>query len=438
MQNVQTGDDIGVSIASAAAEKAILLVRVANWRFLSMLDPKGPATFNANREKVEAALATLEAMLDEEPHKLLAPVKAALNGYAASFSRVAEALLALSTLFDTGIVPTIVGVQRQLEIMRLSLTANFAESKQASDATIASATLLQSVLTGVALLLEVVLAVVIGRGVVTPLNHITTTMTKLSRGNTSVAVPSRDGRDEIGDMARAVEVFKESMINTASLTAAQARKHAAKAARQATVDEHISSFDRSVRDLLGTLAGSATDMRSAAQSMSATADQTSQQASTVSVAAGQASANVQTIAAATKEMASSAAEIARQVARPVHQHRVPRDGGGPQHRQAGAGTGRDGAEDRGRPCGRCGKGFAVVASEVKALAGQTGKATEEIGAQIQAIQAATQAAVEAIKGIGGTIDEINDISTAITAAMEEQGVTTRKMTRSTHQAAQGT
>ena len=127
VQNVQTGDDIGVSIASVAAEKAILLVQVANWRFLSTLDAKGPATFKVNREKAEAALATLEAMLDEEPRKLLPPpVKAALNGYAAGFSRVAEASLALSTLFDSEIVPTIVGMQKQLEAIRLSLTANFA------------------------------------------------------------------------------------------------------------------------------------------------------------------------------------------------------------------------------------------------------------------------------------------------------------------------
>ena len=88
--------------------------------------------------------------------------------------------------------------------------------------------------------------------------------------------------------------------------------------------------------------------------------------------------------------------------------------------------------------GDAGKGFAVVASEVKALAGQTGKATEQIGAQIQAIQSATKEAVEAIKAIGGTINEINDISTSIAAAMEEQGATTGEMTRNTQQAAQGT
>ena len=460
VQNTVSSDDIAVSIATAAAEKAVLLVQVANWRFLATLDPKGPATFKTNREKAEAALASLEAMLDEEPRKFLSTVRAVLNAYTSSFNRISEASLALNTVFDNDIVPTIVGMQKQLETMRLASVANFVESRQASDTTIASATLLQSVLTGVALLLGVALAIIIGRGIVNPLARITMTMTKLSRGDTSVVVPSRDGRDEIGDIARAVEVFKENMVNTASLAATQTREHAAKAARQATVDGHISSFDHSVRDLLSTLAASATDMRTAARSMSATADQTNQQASTVSVAAGQASANVQTMAAATEEMASSAAEIARQVARStsIASRAVEAARNTDRQVQGLAETAQKieavvaiingiasqtnllalNATIEAARAGDAGKGFAVVASEVKALAGQTGKATEEIGAQIQAIQAATQSAVDAIKGIGVTIDEINDISTGIAAAMEEQGATTREMTRSTHQAAQGT
>ena len=460
MQSADAAGDIGTSIATAAAEKAVLLVRVANWRFLATLDSKGPATFKTNREKADAAMATLESMLNEQPRKLVTPVKAAINAYAASFDRIAEASLALNTVFDDQLVPTIVGMQKQLETMRLSLTTNFAESKQASDATIANATLMQSISTSAALLLGVVLALVIGRGIVNPLGRITTTMTKLSGGDTSVAVPLRDGRDEIGDMARALEVFKESMINTATLNATQAREQSAKAARQATIEGHISTFDHSVRDLLNSLASAATDMRAAAQSMSATADQTNQQASTVSVAAGQASANVQTMAAATEEMASSASEIARQVARStsIASRAVEAARSTDRQVQGLAETAQKieavvaiingiasqtnllalNATIEAARAGDAGKGFAVVASEVKALAGQTGKATEEIGAQIQAIQAATQSAVEAIKGIGITIDEINDISTGIAAAMEEQGATTREMTRSTHQAAQGT
>ena len=189
VQNAEAADSIAVTISAATVEKAILLVRVANWRFLATMDPKGPATFKANREKADAALSGLEAMLEEEPRKLLAPVRTALAGYANNFSRISDASLALGSVFDKDIVPTIVGMQKQLEDMRASLTTNFAESKQASDVTIANATLLQSVLTGVALLLGVALAIVIGRGIVNPLNRITTTMTKLSRGDTSVARP---------------------------------------------------------------------------------------------------------------------------------------------------------------------------------------------------------------------------------------------------------
>jgi methyl-accepting chemotaxis protein len=178
------------------------------------------------------------------------------------------------------------------------------------------------------------------------------------------------------------------------------------------------------------------------------------------VAAEQASANVQTMAAATEEMASSAAEIARQVTRSTTIAAQAVDAARNTDRQVQGLT--DAAQKieavvaiingiagqtnllalnatiEAARAGDAGKGFAVVASEVKALAAQTGKATDQIGAQIQAIQSATQAAVTAIKGIGTTIDEMNDISTAIAAAMEEQGATTQEMARTTQEAARGT
>ena len=456
----QTGEDIASTLTAADVTKAVLLVRVANWRFLATLDPKGPDTFKANRSAADQAVSRLDQMADEDTRKLIPPVKAALAAYASSFERVSSAMMESKKLFSDQMIPAMAAMQKALGDAQTSLGEHFAQVKQASDETIGSATWMQTAATGLALVLGVVLALVIGRGIVGPLTGMTAAMRRLADGDTSTDVPYRDGTDEIGDMARAVEVFKANSITAADLAAAQAMEQAAKESRQQVVDAEIAKFDHSVRDLLDMLASAATEMQSAAESMSATANQTTEQATTVAAAAEQASANVQTMAAATEEMAVSANEITRQVARSTQIAGRAVEAARQTDRQVqGLTETAQKIEDvvaiingiagqtnllalnatiEAARAGDAGKGFAVVASEVKALAGQTGKATEQIGAQIQAIQSATKEAVEAIKAIGGTINEINDISTSIAAAMEEQGATTGEMTRNTQQAAQGT
>jgi methyl-accepting chemotaxis protein len=456
----KTDDEAALTQFADAAERAVLTVRIANWRFLATNDPKGPATFETNRDKAEAAIAKLGQTTDGGTRAAIPPVEAALAAYARNFDAVATGLLTINELFRSELLPRIEAMQTEMRQAKTSLTATFADRRQATDDMISNANLLQVIMTAAALALGFALAFTIGRGIAGPIRAMTTVMSKLADGDTTVEIPARGSKDEIGDMARAVAVFQANLIKTNSLTIEQAAEQARKEVRQQVAGGHIATFDRSVRGLLETLTSASADMRTNAQSMSSTAEQTNQQAGTVSVAAELASANVQTMAAATEEMASSAAEIARQVTRSTTIAARAVDAARNTDRQVQglADTAQKieavvaiisniasqtnllalNATIEAARAGDAGKGFAVVASEVKALASQTGRATEEIGAQIKAIQSATQGAVDAIKGIGTTIDEMNAISTAIAAAMEEQGATTAEMTRNTQEAARGT
>jgi methyl-accepting chemotaxis protein len=458
LETTRGASDKGMANSATDAEQAILLARIGVLRFLSVGDPDGPAMFKANRDKADAAITSLEQAGTDA--RLTGAVKTTLATYARDFDTLRAAMVGVDALFENEMRPQLLKTQKELTDAKTSLTRFVSDMSQETEAFIDLANELQVILSVVTVLAGIGLSIVIGRGIVNPITGMTATMSKLARGDTSVTVPARDGRDEIGDMARAVDVFKDNMIQADRLATEQAAEQARKTARQQAIEGYIEAFDRSVRGLLNMLASAATEMRATAESMSSTADQTNQQASAVSVAAEQASANVQTMAAATEEMASSAGEIARQVTRStsIAARAVEAARNTDRQVQGLADTAQKieavvaiingiasqtnllalNATIEAARAGEAGKGFAVVASEVKALASQTGRATEEIGAQIQAIQSATRAAVEAIQGIGTTINEINDISIAIAAAMEEQGATTSEMTRNTQQAAHGT
>jgi methyl-accepting chemotaxis protein len=317
-----------------------------------------------------------------------------------------------------------------------------------------------SVAIAVALLLSVAFYLFASRSVIRPLHAMTAAMVGLAQGDNGVAIPARDRSDELGDMAKAVQVFKDNAIERERLQQLAETERAAKEVRSAAVEQLIGSFEGGVGDILRTVASAATELDNTAQSMVAIAEETSRQATAAATAAEQTSANVSTVAAASEEMTGSLQEISRQVVRSTGI-------AGQAVVQAGRtnGTVRSLADTAGRigevvgliqsiasqtnllalnatieaaRAGEAGKGFAVVASEVKNLATQTAKATEEISAQIAAMQAVTNGAVVDIQGIGGTIGEMNEITTTIAAAVEEQSAATAEISRSVGQAAAGT
>ncbi len=315
-----------------------------------------------------------------------------------------------------------------------------------------------------ALVLAAVLAAFAGFMIVVsvarPIVRTTEIMGRLAKHDLTVVLEGAERRDEVGAMVQAVQVFKDSMVEADRLAEAGKEEQARKEKRQIAIEGYIKRFDETVGAALNTLASASTEMQSTAQSMSATAEETSRQATAVAAASEQASSNVQTVATAAEELSASIGEISRQVTestRIAGQAMNDAERTNSQVKALAEAAQKIGdvvklindiagqtnllalnATIEAARAGEAGKGFAVVASEVKSLANQTAKATEDIGAQIKAIQSATGDSVAAIEGIGGTIQRINEIATTVASAVEEQGAATKEIARNVQQASTGT
>ncbi len=306
----------------------------------------------------------------------------------------------------------------------------------------------------------VVAAIVLIRLIATPIVAMTSAMRELAEGNKAVEIPAQGRKDEVGAMAAAVQVFKDNAIAQEQMAAEAELQRAAREKRAATIEALTGEFDNQVSQVLSIVSGACTEMDGTAQSLSATAEQTDRQATSVAAATEEASASIQTVASAAEQLSSSIAEIGRQV---EHANNVSQAATNEAKRadQLVAGL-SDGSSRIGEVinlitdiasqtnllalnatieaarAGEMGKGFAVVANEVKNLANQTGKATEEIGAQIGAVQSATGQVVTAIGAIVGRINEIAEVNAVIAAAVEEQSAAAQEIARNVQQAAAGT
>jgi methyl-accepting chemotaxis protein len=311
------------------------------------------------------------------------------------------------------------------------------------------------------LLFGLVLALVTGRGLSRPIIAMTAAMQKLAGGDKTVAIPATGRRDEIGQMAEAVEVFKQNALAVEQLQAERlAQERQASEERRVTRAKLADDLETSVRGVIDAVSASATSMESRAQAFTTIATRANEQASAVADASGMAASNVQTVAAAAEELSASIREIGQQV---DHSTRIASQAVGETERTNAAVRSLSAAAQKigavvnlinqiasqtnllalnatieAARAGEAGKGFAVVAGEVKSLATQTARATGEIAQQIADIQVATGEAVMAIEGIGRTVGEISGIAAAIAAAVEQQGAATREIARNVQEAATGT
>jgi methyl-accepting chemotaxis protein len=312
------------------------------------------------------------------------------------------------------------------------------------------------ILLGVGLALLIVL-----RGVTGPLKRLSATAGDLAEGRIDTAVEATGRADEVGAIARGLEVLRGAALRARALEQeASAARAEAEAARLRAQRDLADRVERELGAVVQGLSATVGTLETGITTLDGTAHGTAERAASAAAGATEATSNVQTVAAAAEELASSVNEITRQVtaaaqvARRAVQDAREADGTvtglseaaqriGDVVRLIGDIAGQTNllalnATIEAARAGEAGKGFAVVASEVKTLASQTARATEEIGAQITAIQAATERAVQSIKGIAEVVAEVDGISATIAAAVEEQGAATREIARNVAEAAQGT
>lgn len=464
----------------------MLMMRRHEKDFLMRLDPKYVS-------RVEARQQEFLNILSQQiiPGNAQDVIRAQLQAYVTDFKKVADLRLAieeesaiLSELFAAAEVP----LQKAAE----HITAGYTESRaMAADMAEKSkfAILVAMAITSAVVIL---LTVVIARAITRPVGQMTSAMTSLSEGEMETPVPATDYGNEIGEMAKALETFKNTMIESERMAAEQAelqRKSAEEQARTAELEAEAAAerekaakeqaeaqaeqakraeklqqlteeFERHVSEALGSVNVAVEQLSSTAGEMNQAADMVSDQSVSVAAAANEASVNVQTVATATEELTSSISEIGTQV---NNSSRIAETAVSQAEQTtemvAGLATSAErigevielineiadktnllamNATIEAARAGEAGKGFAVVAAEVGNLAVQTGKSTEEITQHISGVQKSTKSAVEAIDQITTTIREINEVSSAIAAAVEEQSAATKEIARNVEQAAVGT
>ncbi len=352
-----------------------------------------------------------------------------------------------------------------LRASALALTARLDEEKKAmADATAVAVgrawwSVLVTLVAGTVVSIAVALWLMIA-GVSRPLGAVAARMRTLAAGDKVSDIPGTGRRDEVGEMAAALDAFRSAAIEADRLAAEAAAEAAEKLARGERVDALVRRFEADAAEALRVVATAASELDATAREMQAGARDGTERATSLSAASEQAGVNVQTVAASTEEMASSIAEVARQIAEGA---RVARSAAEEARTTDAAVVGLAEAAARigevvrliggiagqtnllalnatieAARAGEAGKGFAVVASEVKQLAAQTAKATEDIAAQISAMQGETDRAVAAIRGIASTIEGMDTMTAQVAAAAEEQSAAVQEIGRAVAEAAAGT
>ena len=312
---------------------------------------------------------------------------------------------------------------------------------------------------GLALGVVVIGVLIVARSIARPLSVITTTIKQVADGADDVEVPHTTRADEIGALARAIQIFKEAMDRNRNLNSQVLQDSEAREQRTRHIEKSVEAFQAAMKGVVSAVTASASSMRNTAQSIAKVASDASGQAVVAAGATEQASRSVNAVAGAAEELSASVEEISRQVrqsASVVEQTGQRTDKSVAEIESLAAATQRiDGvlsliqaiaeqtnllalnATIEAARAGDAGRGFAVVAHEVKALAEQTAKATSEIGQNVSMIQSSTRSAVEAVREIGGAVRDINEVTSNIAGAVGQQDAATREISVNAQMAAQG-
>jgi methyl-accepting chemotaxis protein len=397
-------------------------------------------------EKILQAIKEVAALLEE--------YRQALNKLIANSKSVDE-LTAEMADSATAIV-------QGASAMKTDLLSDQQRLESESDAIVGETERLIVMLAAGGFLLGAALALILGKGISRPMTAMCNAMHELAGGNFEVVLPGLGRKDELGEMAGAVEEFKMQAIAKAERDAAaqDAQNRTSSAARRTELIRFADDFEAAVGAIVSNVSASAVQLESAAGTLTRTAETTQGLSSQVAGTSEQASSNIRSVAAATEELSASVDEIGRR----VHESNRIAEAAVLQAHQTDARIGKLSraagqigdvvklitaiaeqtnllalnATIEAARAGDAGRGFAVVAAEVKSLASQTAKATDEISSHILGMQGATQESVAAIKEIGGTIAQISNIASTIASAVEQQSSATQEIARSVQNVAQGT
>ncbi len=449
----------------AGRERARLAALVAARRKMSEADAHAIWLGRGHFDQGWEAISILRARPDTDKD-VVAAIESVERKYVTDYGQVRESVIAAGASGDYPIsgkdffARATDGINAILGLAAaMGQVADRAAAQEASDGAHRMG------MSGAVLLIGIVLAalgfwIALAR-VVRPITLMTAVMSRLAGRDLSAEVVGQKRRDEIGAMAKSVQVFKDNMIETDRLRAEQEEtKKRVEVEKKRAMVQLADQFESSIGGVVESVSSQATQMQTSAQSLSATAEEATRQSAAVAAASEQASANVQTVASATEELSSSIGEISRQVAQST---RIAAGAVGEAERANQMVQGLAEASQKigavvalitdianqtnllalnatieAARAGEAGKGFAVVAAEVKNLANQTAKATDEIGGQIAGVQSATHEAVQAIQAISKTIGEINHIAATIASAVEEQSAATKEIARNVEQASTGT
>ncbi len=449
-------------IAATSIREHLLLARLHSNTVIGHQDDSVAEQAESEIQATIAPLAELSGFdWSADERTLIADAQAALTSFEATYKTARKDQLAVRSLMDTELAEASDAIIKDAELLVSQIAEVEKAVREKTEEHVLLAEIEMLAAAGIGFVGGIVIALTLGNAIANPIVSMTGSMGKLAEGDLEAEIPAQERADEVGRMARAVQVFKDNAIRNKELEAeAEAQKQRAEEEKRRAMNELADTFETSVGEIVEGVSAAATELQSTAQSMTTIADDTSNRSTTVAAAAEEASANVQTVASAAEELGSSITEISRQVSDSSQMARSAVTKA--QNTQQSVEDLVTAAQSIGEVvelitsiaeqtnllalnatieaarAGEAGKGFAVVATEVKNLADQTGKATEEISTQIANVQRQTGESATAIQEIVKLIDEMDGTATAISGAVEQQSAATQEIAQNVEQASQGT